>query len=97
MTAWGGQVDTWLPVPPRLTDLRGLAPVEITMGRYVLDEEVQRQQAMHAIQALRETMGNVNRAAAMLNLPRRTFYEHLKRYSINPNDYRPEGYRTDTE
>jgi transcriptional regulator of acetoin/glycerol metabolism len=63
------------------------------MGRYGLDDRTEKLQERKARQALEACSGNVGRASKLLGIGRRTLYAHLKRYGINPNEYRPAGYR----
>lgn len=66
---------------------------ETRAGRPPKTEKIRKAEAKAIEDALERSVGNVNRAAAELGLPRRTLYHQCKQYEIDPNDFRPAGWK----
>lgn len=60
----------------------------IARGQPGLAEQVERFEAQQIRQALATTRGNVTEALALLKLPRKTFYDKVRRHKIHPRDWR---------
>jgi transcriptional regulator with GAF, ATPase, and Fis domain len=50
-------------------------------------DEVRELERARMVAALRATAGVQNRAAALIEMPLRTFVTKVKRYAINPSDW----------
>jgi two-component system response regulator AtoC len=65
----------------------GEAPREIDGGFRPIADEVRELERARMVAALRATAGVQNRAAALIEMPLRTFVTKVKRYAISPSDW----------
>ena len=96
---WAGNVRELVHFADRVA--LGLGPTDATTNAAApaaerevtvpLPEKVGRYEADVIREALREHGGDVRRAIDALGVPRKTFYDKLKRYGISASEFRPDG------
>ena len=62
-----------------------------TDGQPSLSEQIDRFEKHLISEALRECAGNVSEACQRLGIPRKTFYDKLKKHTLNPESFRETG------